>query len=161
MGARPEAEPLAEAVQSASRALVGVAVRSINATGADVTLSQYRALVLIGARGPQRLVDLAQVLDVNRSTATRMCDRLVAKGLLRRTRLSGDRRTVRIALTPEARALVDGVTERRNAHLARILAELTPEQRSAAVAALTTFADAAAEQPGTTPRDGRTGPPTP
>ncbi|NRQ36960.1 MarR family transcriptional regulator [Nonomuraea sp. NN258] len=126
--------------------MVAVAARSIAAAGGEVTLPQYRALVLMAARGPQRLIDLADALDVNRSTATRMCDRLVAKRLVRRSRLPSDRRTVRIALTGEGRALVDGVTQKRKADLARILAQLTQEQQNAVVAALSAFADAADER---------------
>ncbi|WP_188186869.1 MarR family winged helix-turn-helix transcriptional regulator [Nonomuraea sp. SYSU D8015] len=140
-----EDDPVVEAVLTASRALVAVAARSIAAAGGEVTLPQYRALVLMAARGPQRLVELAEALDVNRSTATRMCDRLVAKKLVRRSRLPSDRRTVRIALTPEGRALVDGVTKHRRADLARILAQLTPAQQEEVVAALMTFAVAADE----------------
>ncbi|MEV1001607.1 MarR family transcriptional regulator [Nonomuraea sp. NPDC050202] len=145
-GALSEDDPVVEAVLTASRALVGVAARSIAAAGGDVTLPQYRALVLMAARGPQRLIDLADALDVNRSTATRMCDRLVAKRLVRRSRLPSDRRTVRIVLTGEGRALVDGVTQKRKADLARILAQLTQEQRVAVVAALSAFAEAADEK---------------
>ena len=55
--------------------------------GEEVTLPQYRALVVLASRGPQRIVDLAGFLDVTASTATRMCDRLVRKGLVRRQRL--------------------------------------------------------------------------
>ncbi|GAA4963673.1 DNA-binding MarR family transcriptional regulator [Nonomuraea thailandensis] len=145
-GALSEDDPVVEAVLTASRALVGVAARSIAAAGGDVTLPQYRALVLMAARGPQRLIDLADALDVNRSTATRMCDRLVAKQLVRRSRLPSDRRTLRIALTAQGRALVDGVTQKRKADLARILNQLTQEQRAAVVAALSAFAEAADEK---------------
>ncbi|MFG3441572.1 MarR family transcriptional regulator [Nonomuraea sp. NPDC047897] len=147
-----EDDPVVEAVLTASRALVAVAARSIAAAGGEVTLPQYRALVLIAARGPQRLMDLADALDVNQSTASRMCDRLVAKRLVRRSRLPSDRRTVRIALTTEGRALVDGVTRHRRGDLARILAELTSQQQEAVVAALSAFALAADEK--AVPHDG-------
>jgi DNA-binding MarR family transcriptional regulator len=109
-----------------------------------VTLPQYRVLVLIAARGRQRLIDLAEALDVNQSTASRMCDRLVAKRLVRRSRLPSDRRTVRIATT--GRALVDGVTRHRRGGLARVLSELTPRQQEDVVAALSAFALVADEK---------------
>ena len=38
----------------ASRALVGVAARSLAGVGEEVTLPQYRMLVLLCSRGPQR-----------------------------------------------------------------------------------------------------------
>src|SRR6516162_2599779 len=87
----------------------------------DSVLAASRALVAVAARGPQGTAELAAVLAVNPSTATRMCDRLVRKGLVRRHRQAGDRRSVRIALTAPGRDLVAEVTRRRRAELARLL----------------------------------------
>lgn len=140
-----ERDPVVDAVLLASRALVAVAARSIAAAGNEVTLPQYRMLVLIAARGPQRPADLAVALDVNPSTASRMCDRLVDKRLVRRNRLPSDRRVVRVALTADGRELVDAVTRHRRRDLARILGRLTAEQRAAVTSALAAFADAADE----------------
>ena len=42
-----------------------------------VTLTQFRALVLIDSEGAMRSADLAEALAVSPSTATRLCDRLV------------------------------------------------------------------------------------
>ena len=92
-------EPVVDAVIGASRALVAIAARSLAAAGDEVTLPQYRALVVLASRGPQRVVDLAGVLDVTASTATRMCDRLVRKGLIRRQRQPSDRRSVRMSIS--------------------------------------------------------------
>ena len=47
----PEVEAVTDAVLTASRALVGVAARSLAVVDADVTLPQYRALVVLAARG--------------------------------------------------------------------------------------------------------------
>ena len=70
---------------TASRALVAVAARSLAvAAPADVTLPQYRALVVLAARGPTRVGDLADALGIHPSTATRLCDRLVDRRLVRR-----------------------------------------------------------------------------
>jgi DNA-binding MarR family transcriptional regulator len=140
-----ERDPVVDAVLLASRALVAVAARSIAAAGSEVTLPQYRVLVLIAARGPQRPADLAVALNVNPSTASRMCDRLVDRRLVRRSRLSSDRRVVRVTLTPEGRELVDAATRLRRRDLARILGRMTAEQRAAVVSALSAFADAADE----------------
>ncbi|MGH3283480.1 MAG: MarR family winged helix-turn-helix transcriptional regulator [Streptosporangiaceae bacterium] len=73
-------DELVDTVLAASRALVAVAARSLAAAGDEVTLPQYRALVVLAARGPQGTAELAAALAVNPSTATRMCDRLVRKG---------------------------------------------------------------------------------
>src|SRR5664279_4938853 len=78
----------------ASRALVGVAARSLSALEPDVTLPQYRALVLLRSRGDQNVSALADALGVHPSTATRLCDRLLKKGFIDRATSSGSRREV-------------------------------------------------------------------
>jgi DNA-binding MarR family transcriptional regulator len=141
------ADELVDTVLAASRALVAVAARSLAAAGDEVTLPQYRALVVLAARGPQGTAELAAALAVNPSTATRMCDRLVRRGLVRRHRPAGDRRTVRIALTAAGRDLVAEVTRRRRAELARLLGALPPAQHEPVIAAFRAFAQAADEPP--------------
>ncbi len=141
------AEELLDAVLGASRALVAVAARSLVDVADDVTLVQYRVLVELAARGPKRIADLAAVLGVDASTATRMCDRLVRKGLVTRRRASTDRRAVRASLAPPGRELVAEVTRRRRAELATILALVPGEDRPAVLGALRAFADAAGEMP--------------
>jgi DNA-binding MarR family transcriptional regulator len=136
-----------DTVLAASRALVAVAARSLAAAGEDVTLPQYRALVVLAARGPQGTAELAAALTVNPSTATRLCDRLVRKNLVRRHRQAGDRRTVRIALTAAGRDLVAEVTRQRRAELARLLGALPQAQHEQVTAAFRAFAEAAGEAP--------------
>ena len=142
-----EERELVDAVLSARRALVAVAARSLAACEAEITLPQYRALVVLSARGPRRVADLAEALGVTPSTATRMCDRLVAKQLLRRTRSPQDRRSVRVAITAEGRRMVDQVSAARRRELQRVLAQLPPEGRPALVEALRAFSRAAGEVP--------------
>src|SRR4051812_49802387 len=76
----------------ASRAFVGLTVRALEAVEAEVTLPQFRALVVLAVRGTLRSADIAEELQVNPSTGTRMTDRLAAKGLVRRGRSTDDRR---------------------------------------------------------------------
>jgi DNA-binding MarR family transcriptional regulator len=136
-----------DAVLMASRALVAVATRSLGAAAEDTTIAQYRALVVVASRGPQRMLDLAGALDVTPSTAGRMCDRLVRKGLVRRHRARADRRVVQVSVTPAGRRVVDQATTRRRVLLAAILGKLPAEQQLAVAAALETFAAAAGEMP--------------
>ena len=103
-------DELVDAVLGASRALVAVAARSLVNVAEDVTLAQYRVLVELAARGPQRLADLADAVGVDPSTMTRMADRLVRKGLVSRRRASTDRRTVKVSLASPGRQLVLEVT---------------------------------------------------
>jgi DNA-binding MarR family transcriptional regulator len=142
-----EPEQLVDAVLGASRALVAVAARSLADLADDVTLPQYRVLVELASRGPQRSADVADTLGVERSTAGRMCDRLARKGLVQRRRESTDRRALRISLTKAGRDLVDEVTRRRRSEIARILQRMPKAERAAVLMALRTFTDAAGEVP--------------
>ena len=135
------------AVMSASRALVAISARSLAAVGEEVTLPQYRALVVVATRGPQRPLDLASALAVSPSTATRMCDRLVRKRLVRRARLPGDRRSVRVTLTEVGSALVDEASRRRRAELERVVAALPEAYHQPLIFALGALAEAAGETP--------------
>lgn len=137
----------ADAVLRASRALVGVAARSLAQVEDQVTLPQYRALVVLAARGSLRPVDLATVLEVSPSTATRMCDRLVRKGLIDRSHRVSDRREVELTLSDAGRKLIREVTSRRRREIQRIVARLPDRARSQLVAALQGFGEAAGETP--------------
>jgi DNA-binding MarR family transcriptional regulator len=140
-------ENAVDSVLTASRVLVAVSTRSLGAAAEDTTIAQYRALVVLASRGPQRMVDLAGALDVTPSTTGRMSDRLVRKGFVRRHRARADRRTVLVSITPAGRQVVDQATARRRVLLAAILAKLPAEQQLAVAAALETFAAAAGEVP--------------
>jgi DNA-binding MarR family transcriptional regulator len=110
-------------------------------------LVQYRALVLLASRGPLNVGSLAEMLGVHQSTATRLCDRLVAKSLIGRTTSAESRREVLVTLTPAGQALIGTVTARRRDEIATIMARLTPAQRARLADAFSVFADAAAELP--------------
>jgi len=138
---------VADAVLGASRALVAVAARSLATVADDVTLAQYRVLIELAARGPQRLADLADALTVDRSTATRMCDRLARKRLIGRRRSSDDRRVVRVSLTDSGADLVAEVSRSRHAEIRRIVRRMPASSRPLVVDALQAFAKAAGEVP--------------
>jgi DNA-binding MarR family transcriptional regulator len=136
-----------DAVLTASRTLVAVATRSLGAAAEETTIAQYRALVVLASRGPQRVVDLAAALDVAPSTAGRMSDRLVRKQMVRRHRARADRRSVLVSLTAAGRQVVDQATARRRVLVADILAKLPVAEQRAVAAAFRSFAEAAGEIP--------------
>lgn len=134
-------------VLTATRALIAMSTRSLGALAEEVSAAQYRALVVLASHGPQRMVDLAQSLRVNPSTAGRMCDRLVRKGYIERDRAHTDRRIVIVALTPGGRRALDEATATRRVVIADILAALSPEQQQAATSALRELSRAVGEIP--------------
>ncbi len=140
-------EAVVDAVLTASRTLVAVATQSLGAAAEDTTIAQYRALVVLASRGPQRMTDLAAALGVTPSTAGRMCDRLLRKGLIRRHRTRADRRAVQVSITAAGREIVDQATARRRALIAGVLGRLPARQQLAVASALAAFAAAAGEIP--------------
>jgi DNA-binding MarR family transcriptional regulator len=138
---------IVDAVLSASRVLVAVAARSLGDVAEDVTLTQYRTLVVLASRGPQSLATLAEAADVTPPTATRMCDRLIKKDLIVRRHDRGDRRLVRLTLAKKGQELVDAVTKKRRAEIARLLDAIPPERQDALVDALQRLTAAAGEVP--------------
>jgi len=77
-------DPIVDAVVRASRALVGITVRALSSVSDEVTLPQLRTLVVVSQHGAQTVSALADRLDVHASTMTRMCSRLVSRGLVER-----------------------------------------------------------------------------
>lgn len=136
-----------DAVLTASRSLIAVATRSLGAAAEETTIAQYRALVVLASRGPRRMAELAIALDVAPSTAGRMCDRLVRKGLIRRHRARADRRAVLVSVTAAGRQVVDQATARRRTLIEDILGKLPADTQRAIAEALRTFAKAVGEVP--------------
>ncbi|KIF74189.1 hypothetical protein QR77_09710 [Streptomyces sp. 150FB] len=133
------------AVLAASRLLVSVSVRSLGSVADRVTLPQFRLLVVLATHGDAKLVELAERLGVNPSTAMRMLDRLIAAGLADRQSNPDNRRETMLRLTPEGRSVVEDVTAARRREITAIVERLTPGQRSALVGALTAFTEAGGE----------------
>ncbi|MFI5890196.1 MarR family winged helix-turn-helix transcriptional regulator [Actinoplanes sp. NPDC051513] len=141
----PAEEEVVGALLAVSRVFVGVAARSLNELDEDVTIPQFRTLVVLVSRGPQRVVDLAQELAVTSSTATRMCNRLVRKGLVSRVSRPEDRRAAWVTLTEPGRVLVGDVMRRRRDQVSALVAELSLTRPLAFAATLNALAEAAGE----------------
>ena len=139
---RPELDDILDAVTAGSRVLVGIAARSLDRSGADLTLAQCRALVTLTQRGPLSLVGLAGALAINPSTATRMCDRLIAKGLVSRERVAGG---VSLRPTPAGLKVVQSITRARRDELRRIVSRLGGDDQRDLVRCMEAFRIAAGE----------------
>lgn len=138
-------DELADAFLRASRALVAVAARSIEAAPVEVTIPQFRVLVLLASRGDQTVGQLAAELGVNSSNATRLCDRLQQLRLVRRDRSSSDRRLVRIVLTGEGSEWLDAVTAYRRSEIREVLSRMPDLDALRAARSMEAFAVAAEE----------------
>ncbi len=137
--------PDSRAVLLASRALVAVAAKSLAQVEQIVTVPQWRLIVVVSREGQLALHELAAALGVHPSTGTRMCDQLVAKGLLSREDHPIDRRFLILKLTPAGQELVDKVNSDRQREIESILDRLPAAGRKRLVSALADFAEAAGE----------------
>lgn len=129
----------------ASRVLVGVSARSLAEVEDAVTLTQFRTLVVLDSSGEISLLRLAEILDVNSSTAMRMIDRLLAGNLVTRRDNPANRRQVLLGLTEVGRRLVHSVTTKRRREIKRIVSTMPTDQRAGLVEALRAFSRAAEE----------------
>jgi DNA-binding MarR family transcriptional regulator len=135
------------ALLALSRVFVAETARSLSGLDEDVTLPQFRTLVVLVSRGPQRVADLAQELAVTSSTAVRMCNRLVRKGLVAREERPDDRRVAWITLTAAGRDLVGDATRRRRDRLAELVAGLPLARPLAFASAVNAMVEGAGEVP--------------
>lgn len=148
--AEPDAigdDEVVEAVLLASRTMVSLAEASVRHVNDDVTIAQYRTLAVLATTGPCRLGTLAQAIGVNPSTTTRMCDRLVRKSLMTRSRDRLDRRETELALTDAGWALVAAVTASRRSIIESVLYAIPPDERRGLVRSLGLLARAVSEAP--------------
>jgi hypothetical protein len=64
----PDEDEVVGALLALSRVFVAETARSLSGLDEDVTLPQFRTLVVLVSRGPQRVADLAQELAVTRTS---------------------------------------------------------------------------------------------
>jgi MarR family transcriptional regulator, organic hydroperoxide resistance regulator len=72
-----------------------------------VTLPMYRVLAALWENGDQRLSDLATVTTIETSTLSRLIGEMKRKGLVTRSRLEDNGRTVAINLAQKGRVLLE------------------------------------------------------
>lgn len=142
----------ADVLQAATRVLAGIALQSVDALAGAVSLPQLRLLAVLADLGPARSGQVARALGLDASTVTRLADRMVAAGHVRRGSDPSHRGVVTLELTASGRRLVARVAAWRHQELARILGRLSPDDRAAVTAALRLLVEAAGEGHGVIPR---------
>ncbi|WP_405558808.1 MarR family transcriptional regulator [Streptomyces canus] len=93
----------------------------------DMETWEFDVLATLRRSGqPLTAKALAGSIMIGSAALTNRIDRLVARGLVTRESVPGDRRSLHIALTPEGRDLVDRTVEGHVQNQRKILAGLTP-----------------------------------
>lgn len=145
----PELAPeTPDVLQAATRMLAGIALRSLDALDAAVTLPQFRLLAVLADLGPVPSGRAARTLGLGPSTVTRLADRMVAAGHVARGTDPRHRGVVTLALTASGQALVAAADAWRRRELAQIMGRLAPGEQAAVTAALTVLVAAAGDDYG-------------
>jgi DNA-binding MarR family transcriptional regulator len=98
--------------------------------GLEVTPGQMNALVVLYEPKNLPMGELADLLGLTESAATRLVDRLLRMNLVRRDRDEVDRRVVRVRLSSYGRQLADLVFQRRQEQFTRFAERLRQEERT-------------------------------
>jgi MarR family transcriptional regulator for hemolysin len=77
-----------------------------------MTRAQWAVLLRLERREGLKQSELAEALDIQPITLTRLVDRLCANGLIERRADPNDRRAKQLYLTPAARPLIDRIADR-------------------------------------------------
>ncbi|WP_432135274.1 MULTISPECIES: MarR family winged helix-turn-helix transcriptional regulator [unclassified Streptomyces] len=132
-------EAVAHVVADAVDSLVNLWGLAVEDSTLRLSQHQLRALRTLQSAPGLNLTGLAEELDIGLPTASRLCDRLQAAGLLERSLHPEKRREVRLALTAQGQRTLGDVAARREQALAAVLADMSAAQRAALSEGLVAF----------------------
>ena len=102
-----------------------------------VTRAQWKVLFRLTRTPGLRQVELAEMLDVEPITASRIIDRLEEAGLVERVADPSDRRVWRLQVTARARPLIEKLKQLAEQLVGEAFADLSPDQLNALRGTLT------------------------
>ncbi len=130
---------------ASSRIINAVIVKSMASVDAQLTGPQLRVLVILAAHDGTSLSQVAEDLGVNPSNASRTCDQLVQRGMVRRETDPADRRRVALRLAAPGKRMLERVMGRRRQLLESVVAVMAPRDQESLMAAADLFNAAAQE----------------
>ena len=138
---RPHLDINTDFVEAFDALLRLVVVPGSHKPAADLQMGpqDVRALTWLGHNGQALMAEFAKGVGVPLSTATRLVDRLIEKGVVTRERSDEDRRIVRIALTLIGRKLDERFFNLRLATSRTLLARLNAADQRTLVNLLRTL----------------------
>lgn len=104
--------------------------------GCGLTPRQFIVLAALAGIEGRSQTDIGRATGIDRSTLAELVKRLVGQGYLRRRRLKTDARAYDVRLTPTGRQALAKACTVADSTDERILAALSPEQRTVLVEAL-------------------------
>ncbi len=103
--------------------------RAVEQLGSVTPPAQLRALLIVDGAGAINLTKLASALGAATSATSKLCDRLVAAGLLARQQAVASRREITLRSTESGQRVAQWVRDQRRAALDQTLASLSPAGR--------------------------------
>jgi MarR family transcriptional regulator for hemolysin len=104
-----------------------------------MTRAQWAVLFRLERAEGLKQAELADLLEVQPITLTRLIDRLCENGLIERRSDPNDRRAKRLFLTPAAKPVMEQLSVVSEKMMAHVLAGLDQREREVMVASLTTI----------------------
>lgn len=141
------ADPDLEAIERAMHTLVRwgnlprIREHFQRAAGLALDRASYTLLKRLKEAGPLRLSDLADVLGVDLSTASRQVHHLRQAGLVDRAPVEEDRRASLLTVTDAGSEMVARILEARRTVIEQMLAGWSPEERAELARVLGHLAD--------------------
>jgi DNA-binding MarR family transcriptional regulator len=133
-----EADGQVIALELMVRAMVGLTMRSMDVLDGEVSLPQFRLLLVLSGLGRVPSSRLAAEMATGASSVTRLADKLEAAG-------PRSRSVVTLEATPAGVDLVARVVGRRHELLRAVLDRMTPDERADAVRVARRFAGLAGD----------------
>lgn len=131
------------------RELIRVLVRNLgileksDASCCGVTITQCHAIVEIGRKGKISLIDLADLLDVDKSSMSRTVNNLVETGLVMRDLDTENRRFVVIQLTDAGKNVFQSIENSMDNYYKDIFSSIPEEKRVQVLESLALLTNAA------------------
>jgi DNA-binding MarR family transcriptional regulator len=135
----------AAAIDDAAQALLVAWDQAREEVTPRLSWPQLNALLAVERAEGLNLGGLAAEMSMLLSSASRLCDRLVASGMVERAPGRADRREIALYLTPASRALLAELRRTRRQALAAVLERMSASGRAALLRGLTEFAAASEE----------------
>ena len=141
----PSVRRFAHEVALRAESLVRVFDRAEDWAVPRISPPQVQVLGLLRYRGEMSLSALAEEIGALPSSASRLCDRLEAAGLIVRAVPPANRRAVRLILTKEGRRRLESFDQARREDFMPVLERMSPHERGALLEGLLAF-DVAAQE---------------
>lgn len=132
-----------EILRDAMRLFITAQRKHLHDSGA---LPQGRMLVTLLRRGSLTQTEFGRILGLEKSWVSRSVDKLVQMGLVTRSTLENDRRSVQLQLSDAGQVAAHEVQERMNTHAGGVLQALPDSARERVVAALRELRDVLQKQ---------------